>query len=104
MIVINEETTIVKKQILQEPQVHITGNSSNNSRTMTVSILVLDESGNEIDKIVKQYTGQDFNDAYAIYATDKALIDYVLAESEYSGSNTDTIPENLENNIPISEP
>lgn len=88
-ITYNQPKVIADKQIFKEPEIHITGDSMNGSRQMTVVYPVENENGDRIDTISKTYTGQEFNEAYEAYHSDKGLSEKVLADLEVEADTSD---------------
>lgn len=70
------------KQFLQEPEVLIDGESELGTRRLLVRIPVLNESKERIKIITKEYTGEEFNEVYALFISDKALLERVLLDME----------------------
>jgi hypothetical protein len=83
-------------QTLLEPQIQIIGSSATSDRRMIVSIAVVDENGKQISSLAKEYSGAEFNDAYDLYVSDKALIEKVLTDLQIDIDLTE-LPDNLIN-------
>ena len=96
MITILEQKIIANFQIVHEPEIHITGQSSDHNRTMVVSFPVYNESGVRIDTIVKSYQGVEFNEAYSCFNSDKSLVEKVFSDLGLIADQSE-MPTNLEN-------
>lgn len=97
MLTINQPKTIAQSQVIGEPEIHITGESTQNTRNMIVSYPVFSETGERIDTIVQKYEDGEFNEVYAnFFNSDKALVQKVMADQEIV-VDTSTMPENLVN-------
>lgn len=96
MITINQPKIIATNQNIGEPEIHITGISTDGTRQMLVSFPVTDQDGVRIDTIVKTYDGQDYNDVYSIFNSDKTLISRVFTDENITADTT-KLPDNLVN-------
>lgn len=97
MLTINQPKILATTQVIGEPEIHITGDSTQNTRQMIVSYPVFSETGERIDTIVQKYEDGEFNEVYAnFFNSDKALVQKVMADQEIVVDTTE-MPENLVN-------
>jgi len=97
MLTINQPKIIAQSQVIGEPEIHITGESTNNTRNMIVSYPVFSETGERVDTIVQKYEDGEFNEVYAnFFNSDKALVEKVMADQDIKVDTTE-MPENLVN-------
>lgn len=76
------EKIVVGKQFLQDPQILIDGSSFDKTRRMTISIPVVNEEGQRVKVLTKEYSGAEFNEVYGLYTSDKSLLEKVLTDIE----------------------
>jgi hypothetical protein len=62
------------------PQIRVGGGNGDEQRYLEVVIPILREDGVMADSLHKVYFGDEFNEAYAAFTTDKALIERVLSD------------------------
>lgn len=96
MFKINERV-VSENQIISEPQVFIQGNSSDGSRRIVVNFDVTDEEGHPLKVISHTYSGMDFNEVYAIYTSDKSLLERVAQDEPLLSEILETMPDDLMN-------
>ncbi len=70
----------VDKQYLGTPTYLIDGDPYHGNRRLLVTIPVVDEAGNRLSVICKEYGGADFAEVWASFDTDAAMLSRVLAD------------------------
>jgi len=103
MIKLNQPKVVAQSQVIGEPEIHITGDSTNNTRQMIVSYPVFSETGERVDTIVQKYEDGAFNDVFAnFFNSDKDLVEKVMEDQGITVDTTE-MPENLVNVEPVVE-
>lgn len=106
MIKIEEQKIVALEQMIGDPHIYITGESSLNTRQLHIVFNVYNEKGEIIDTKERTYKLAAFNRVYAKYTSDKFLAYLVLKDIDKA--EIDKLPDNAENpaqegDIPASE-
>lgn len=97
MITLNQQKIVALKQVLGEPTITVSGDSSKGERKMSIAFPVVNEKGERLNPIVKTYTGVDFNNIDGQWTSDKELVGLVFASLDIDPTLADTMPDDLHN-------
>ena len=74
--------------------INLEGDATTGGRRCTIHIPLVDESGEQVDSVLKVLTGTDYNDFWSNYSTDKNAVALLFPTLDVS-----TIPNTIINEI-----
>ena len=81
---------------LKQPEINTYGSTDDGSRAILFKLEIVDENDKVVDTVQKLYTGEGFNEANAIWDTDKGLLVHALQNTPYQDIDLSTVPDNFE--------